>query len=343
METHTNRAAGHRSVALALAGVLAALLAGCADAVHYAVDKSEVALMSRAQAASFLDSLHSGHYGVHGRLNDEHCEFTQQGLRVANGTPQFAKTIVTAQEAELRGIASEREALSRDERKLRDDQRSVDHWLQMRGRLSLAAEQRKLDEEHRSFEQWMVLRGRPNLVAEERKLDEDHRSAERWLRLRGMPADQIERGKVEMAKEKADLAARMSAAREDMAREKRDLASRPSQVNGEMAREREAIEERRRDLTRRQESANRKIAEAKARVHDLVPYRNAGFVLYKVLTTYYVDIDYRVPGTNRIESCGLRLFPSEGATVHVTQDIVNALAALGAEPQIGTSAHPPLR
>lgn len=179
--------------------VLLAALGGC-EAVPFAVQPEEAALLPPEMAVEFLRSLPAGSSTVALRPDNEHCEFRRNGLRVAAANPSYVQRVVDAQRAELKGVARERETLEREQRRVEESQRDRTRWMRSNGFIELADEQRRLEAEHQS--------------------------PERWLQARGLPSDQLARAQTAIERERRELASRLQAVEAAMAKERSALAER---------------------------------------------------------------------------------------------------------------------
>ena len=186
------------------AAALVVALAGC-EAVPFAVQPEEAALLPPEMAVEFLRSLPNGTSAVAVRPDNEHCEFRRNGLRVAAANPAQVQRVVEAQRAELGRVARERDVLERD--------------------------QRRVDEAQRDRVRWMRNNGFAETADEQRRLDTEHQSPERWLRARGLPADQIARAQAGIERERRDLVGRLQMVDAAMARERSALVERGRQLD----------------------------------------------------------------------------------------------------------------
>src|SRR5690242_11220518 len=128
--------------------VAVATLAGC-EAVPYRIDPGEAALLPRDTALGYLQSLPDGKSMVEARPDEQQCEFSPVGLRVAAANPRYAKRVVDNLNNELRDIAHDKITVEREQKKMEAEQKDRVRWMQRHGFAEFADEQRRLDAEQR--------------------------------------------------------------------------------------------------------------------------------------------------------------------------------------------------
>ncbi len=186
-------------------------------------------------------------------------------------------------------------------------------------------EQRRVEEAQRDRPRWMRANGFSELAEEQRRLDHEHQSPERWLQARGLPSDQLPRAQAGIERERRELGTRMQA------------------VDVAMTRERALLAERLRGIEERERSITNTINRLQARAHEPAAFERAAFVVYRRFRgDMYLDIEYEVPQSDRVDGCGLQLNPVDPGTPQMVQRIATALAALGVDPQSGVKAEPPV-
>lgn len=183
---------------------LAAVLSGC-EAVPFAVQPEEAALLPPEMAVDFLRSLPNGASAVALRPDSEHCEFRRTGLRVAAANPAYVQRVVDAQRVELNKVTRDREILERDTR--------------------------RVDEAQRDRARWMRNNGFGDLADEQRRMDDEHQSPERWLQARGLPSDQVSRAQNAIERERRELASRLQAVDAAMVKERNTLTERGRELD----------------------------------------------------------------------------------------------------------------
>jgi hypothetical protein len=181
---------------------LAVVLVGC-EAVPYRIDPNEAALLPNDTALRYLQSLPRNAAAVAPRPDEEYCEFSQGGLRVAAANPVYARGVVEKLNAELRDITRDKAATEREQHRVEAEQKDRVRWMQRHGFAEFADEQRRLDGEQRNIDRAAQTRSyAPEQIAgAQARLDKAKREF----------ADRTKAVDSAMAKDRQELTDRMSA------------------------------------------------------------------------------------------------------------------------------------